>query len=61
MTLLGKRVFRYNEGSQDEAILDYLAGSVVKLYTTLYSPTNCGTLGFPVLHCLLEFAQTPER
>ena len=32
--------------------------SVAKLYLTLWDPTNCSTPGFPVLHHLLEFAQT---
>ena len=32
--------------------------SVAKLCLTLCHPMNCSTLGFPVLHCLLEFAQT---
>ena len=31
--------------------------SVTKLYLTLCDPMNCSTLGFPVLHYLLEFAQ----
>ena len=31
--------------------------SVPKLYPTLCDPTNCSTPGFPVLHCLMEFAQ----
>ena len=31
--------------------------SVPKSYPTLCSPVNCSTLGFPVLHHLLEFAQ----
>ena len=32
--------------------------SVAKLCLTLCDPMNCNTLGFPVLHCLPEFAQT---
>ena len=32
--------------------------SVAKLRSTLYSPMNCSTTGFPVLHHLLELAQT---
>ena len=32
--------------------------SVVKLCLTLYGPMNCGKPDFPVLHHLLEFAQT---
>ena len=32
--------------------------SVPKSYPTLCSPVNCSMLGFPVLHHLLEFAQT---
>ena len=32
--------------------------SVAKSCPTLCNPMDCSTLGFPVLHCLLEFAQT---
>ena len=32
--------------------------SVAKLCPTLCSPVDCNTPGFPVLHCLPEFAQT---
>ena len=32
--------------------------SVTQLCPTLCDPINCSTPGFPVLHCLLEFAQT---
>ena len=32
--------------------------SVAKLCLTLYDPMDCSTSGFPVLHCLPEFAQT---
>ena len=32
--------------------------SVTKSYLTFCDPMNCSTLGFPVLHYLLEFAQT---
>ena len=32
--------------------------SVTELCPTLCDPTDCSTPGFPVLHCLLEFAQT---
>ena len=31
---------------------------VTQSYLTLCDPMNCGTPGFPVLHYLLEFAQT---
>ena len=31
---------------------------VTKLYLTLCDPMDCSMPGFPVLHCLLEFAQT---
>ena len=34
------------------------ACSVTKSYLTLCDPMDCSMLGFPVLHCLLEFAQT---
>ena len=33
--------------------------SVAKSCPTLCAPMNCSTPGFPVLHCLLEFIQTP--
>ena len=33
------------------------AGIVAKLHPTLCDAVNCSTPGFPVLHCLLEFAQ----
>ena len=32
--------------------------SVTQLCPTLCKPMDCRTPGFPVLHCLLEFAQT---
>ena len=32
--------------------------SVAQLYPTLCNPMNCSMPGFPVLHCLPEFAQT---
>ena len=32
--------------------------SVTKTRLTLCSPVDCSAPGFPVLHCLLEFAQT---
>ena len=32
--------------------------SVAKLYLTLRDPMDCSMSGFPVLHHLLEFAQT---
>ena len=31
---------------------------VVQLCPTLCDPMDCSNLGFPVLHCLLEFTQT---
>ena len=33
-------------------------GSFAKLCLTLCDPMDCSTPGFPVLHYLLEFAQT---
>ena len=36
----------------------YSCCSVTQSCSTLGSPTECGTPGFPVLHYLLEFAQT---
>ena len=35
-----------------------LCCSVAKSYLTLGDPTTCSMPGFPVLHCLPEFAQT---
>ena len=32
--------------------------SVAKLYPTLCNPMDCSMPGFPILHCLPEFAQT---
>ena len=37
---------------------DHCCCSVAKSHPTLCNPTNCSTPGFPVLHHLLEFAQT---
>ena len=34
------------------------AAAVAKSCPALCNPMNCSTPGFPVLHCLLEFAQT---
>ena len=36
----------------------YSCCSVTKSYSTVCNPMNCRTLGFPVLHCLPEFAKT---
>ena len=38
-----------------------LTCSVTKSCLTLCNPMDCSTLGFPVLHCLTEFAQTHVR
>ena len=35
-----------------------LSCSVAQLWPTLCDPMDCSTVGFPVFHCLLEFAQT---
>ena len=35
--------------------------SVAKSCLTLCNPVDCSTPGFPVLHCLPEFAQTHVR
>ena len=35
--------------------------SVTQLCPTLCNPMDCSMPGFPVLHYLLEFAQTPEQ
>ena len=39
-------------------ILQYSCCSVTQLCPTFYHPMDCSTSGFPVLHHLLEFAQT---
>ena len=39
--------------------LHHFCCSVAKLCLTLCAPMNCSTPGFPVLHCFLEFIQTP--
>ena len=31
---------------------------IVVVQPTLGDPMDCNTPGFPILHCLLEFAQT---
>ena len=36
----------------------YCCCSIAKLYPTFCDPMDCSTPGFPVLHCLPEFAQT---
>ena len=36
----------------------YMCCSVTKSCPALCNPMDCGTPGFPVLHCLLELAQT---
>ena len=36
----------------------YICCSVTKSYLTLCEPMNCSTPGFPVFHCLPEFAET---
>ena len=35
-----------------------LCNSIAQLYLTLCNPMDCSMPGFPVLHCLLVFAQT---
>ena len=39
-------------------IICFIYCSATQSCTTLCNPMDCSTLGFPVLHCLLEFAQT---
>ena len=44
-----------------QSIIEKITGcccSVTKLCWTLCNPVNCSMPGFPILHCLLEFAQT---
>ena len=36
----------------------YSSCSVTQSHPTICNPIDCSTPGFPVLHCLLEFAQT---
>ena len=40
------------------AVVQWLIRVSWPLFTTLYDPMDCSTSGFPVLHHLLEFAQT---
>ena len=44
-------------GSINKSIISACCCSVAKLCPTLCDPMDCNTPGFPVLHCLLEFAQ----
>ena len=39
-------------------VLDQVTSVVAQLCPTLCDPVNCSTPGFPVLHHLLELAQT---
>ena len=41
-----------------DSVLPLLCRSVSQSCPTLCDPIDCSTPGFPVLHCLLEFAQT---
>ena len=43
---------------QERCIIWFSNWSVAKLYLTLRDPMNCNTPGFPLLHYLMEFAQT---
>ena len=51
---------RRKKGRKEEKYKDLLCSccSVTKSCPTLCNPMNCSTPGFPVLHHLLEFAQT---
>ena len=49
--MLGK-----SEGGRSESSVQF--SSVAQLYLTLCDPVDCSTPGFPLLHCLLESAQT---
>ena len=42
----------------DAALIAVSCCSVTQACPTLYDPVDCRTPGFPVLHCLPEFAQT---
>ena len=53
-------------GCQPSEVSPHLRGvwfptccSIAKTCSTLSDPVDCSTPGFPVLHCLLEFAQIP--
>ena len=50
MTNIGKNTATF--------VLSLLYSHVVKSCPTLCDPMDCSTPGFPVLHYLLEFAQT---
>ena len=39
-------------------VIERYGCSVAKSCPTLCHPTDCSTLGFPILHCFPEFAQT---
>ena len=45
----------------DDLIHNYICCSVTQSCPTLCNTMDCSTPGFPVLHHLLEFAQTPVR
>ena len=55
LNLAGKMELEYHHF---ETFNETICCSVVKLCLTLCNPVNCSTPGFPVLHCLPEFAQT---
>ena len=38
--------------------MEHCCRSAARLYPALCDPMDCSTSGFPVLHCLPEFAQT---
>ena len=46
----------YQSGKAENG--SFFCCSVAKSCQTLWDPVNCGILGFPVIHYLLEFAQT---
>ena len=52
------RVFILNLLGGTDSFWPYCSFSVSQSCTTLCESMDCSTPGFPVLHCLLEFAQT---
>ena len=57
-SLMGCRISAMWHHEWDPGTEIGLCCSVIQSCPTLYDPLHCGTPGFPVLHCLPEFAQT---
>ena len=56
--MLRVAIFTINKNWKGEKKKAYCCFSVTKSCLTLCDPMDCSTPGFPVLHCLPEFAQT---